>query len=50
MISKETNFKNITTRRLLWIQEHGERDNILPDEANAVFYGDVVSLKNKKDK
>ena len=46
---KETNFKNITTASFMDTRTWGER-GILPDEANAVFYGDVVSLKNKKDK
>ena len=45
---KETSSKNIIATSFMDKKTWG-KNNILPHEANAVFYGDNVSLKNKKD-
>jgi len=44
---KETQSENITATSFMDKKTWGK--NIPPNEANAVFYGDYVSLKNKKD-
>ena len=45
---EKTNSKNVIATSFMDTKIWA-KNNILPDEANAVFYGDNVSLKNKKD-